>query len=107
MLASSTKLTGRSLIGFREGTGSGEPLYATNPVSGQRLDPDFIPASSEEVGLAARLAAQAFEVYRRVPGRTRGVFLRTIAEKIEAISTEIVERAGQETALPPGRLQAE
>jgi NADP-dependent aldehyde dehydrogenase len=107
MLAPSTKLVGRSLIGFREGNSSGEPLYATNPISGQRLDPGFIPASSDEVDLAARLAAQALEVYRRVPGRSRGAFLRTIAGKIEAISTEIVERAGQETALPAGRLQAE
>jgi len=107
MLASSVKLTGRSLIGFREGTGGGEPHYATNPITGERLEPAFIPATSEEVDLAARLAAEAFEVYRRVPGRDRGAFLRTIATKIEAITSDIVERAGQETALPAGRLQAE
>ena len=107
MLASTVKLTGRSLIGFRAGAGSGEPLYATNPATGQRLEPGFIPASSEEVDLAARLAADAFEVYRRVPGRVRGAFLRSIAAKIEAVAGEIVERAGQETALPASRLQAE
>jgi len=107
MLASTTKLIGRSLIGFREGAGSGDPSYAINPVTGQRLEPAFVPASSEEVDLAARLSAEAFDVYRRLPGRARGAFLRTIAAKIEAISTEIVERAGQETALPAGRLQAE
>ena len=107
MLASTAKLIGRSIIGFRQGVGSGEPLYATNPLTGQRLDPGFIPASSEEVDLAARLSAEAFDVYRRVPGRSRGAFLRAIAAKIEAIAAEIVERAGQETALPPGRLQAE
>src|SRR5580700_8806541 len=107
MLASSVKLTGRSLIGFREGTGGGEPHYATNPITGERLEPAFIPATSEEVDLAARLGAEAFEVYRRIPGRDRGAFLRTIATKIEAIASDIVERAGQETALPAGRLQAE
>src|SRR5580704_14909088 len=107
MLASSVKLTGRSLIGFREGTGGGEPHYATNPITGERLEPAFIPATSQEVDLAARLGAEAFEVYRRVPGRDRGAFLRTIAAKIEAITSDIVERAGQETALPAGRLQAE
>jgi len=107
MLASTTKLIGRSLIGFREGAGSGDPSYATNPVTGQRLEPGFIPASSEEVDLAARLSAEAFDVYRRLPGRARGAFLRKIAANIEAIASEIVERAGQETALPAGRLQAE
>lgn len=107
MLASSVKLAGRSLVGFREGAGVGEPLYPTNPITGQRLEPAFIPASAEEVDLSARLAAEAFEVYWRVSGRDRGAFLRRIAAKIEAIAGEIVMRAEQETALPIGRLQAE
>jgi NADP-dependent aldehyde dehydrogenase len=107
MLASVAKLSGRSLIGFREGAGAGEPLYATAPVTGQHLQPGFIPATGEEVELAARLAAEAFDVYRRTPGRERGAFLRKIAAKIEAIAEDIIERAGQETALPRGRLQAE
>ena len=107
MLASTTKLIGRSLIGFREGAGSSDPLYASNPVTGQRLEPGFIPATPEEVDLAARLSAEAFDIYRRLPGRARGAFLRKIAANIEGIGAEIVERAGQETALPAGRLQAE
>jgi 2,5-dioxopentanoate dehydrogenase len=107
MLASMTKLSGRSLIGFREGAGRAEPHYATNPTTGQRLEPGFIPASEEEVDLAARLAAEAFDSYRHVSGRDRGAFLRTIAKKIESIASEIIDRAGLETALPAGRLQAE
>jgi 2,5-dioxopentanoate dehydrogenase len=107
MLASMTKLSGRSLIGFREGAGSAQPLYATNPATGQQLQPAFIPATTEEVDLSARLAAEAFETYRRTSGRERGAFLRTIAAKIESIADDIIERAGQETALPQGRLQAE
>ncbi len=107
MLASMTKLSGRSLIGFREGAGGGEPLYATNPTTGQRLQPGFIPATEQEVDLAARLAAEAFASYRHVSGRDRAALLRTIAGKIESIASEIIERAGLETALPQGRLQAE
>jgi 2,5-dioxopentanoate dehydrogenase len=107
MLASITKLSGRSLIGFREGQGSGKPLYATNPVTGDRLEPGFIPATEHEVDLAAQLAAQAFQMYRHTSGRERGAFLRTIAARIEAMTGEIVERGGQETALPPARLQSE
>jgi NADP-dependent aldehyde dehydrogenase len=78
-----------------------------NPTTGERLQPGFIPATSEEIELAVRLSAEAFELYQRVSGHDRGAFLRTIAAKIETIAAEIVERAAQETALPQGRLQAE
>src|SRR5579871_5960624 len=107
MLASTTKIAGRSLIGFREGAGSDNPLYASDPTTGQHLQPGFIPATSEEVDLAARLAAEAFDRFRHVSGRDRGAFLRTIAAKMEAIADDIIERAGQETALPKARLQGE
>ncbi len=107
MLASKTKLSGRSLIGFRDGTGVGEAMYATNPTTGERLQPGFIPATAEEVDLAARLATEAFEVYQRVSGRDRGAFLRTIAAKIESVAGDVIERAAQETALPQARLQGE
>jgi 2,5-dioxopentanoate dehydrogenase len=102
-----TTLSGRSLIGLRQGGGSGPELYATDPGTGQRLQPAFIPATAEEVELTVRLAAEAFDVYRHVSGRHRGAFLRKIAEKIEAKAGEVVERAMQETALAQARLQAE
>src|ERR1039458_3106358 len=101
------KLTGRSLIGFRQGNGSGEPLCATDPTTGHSLQPGFIAATKEEVDLAACFASEAFVAYSRTPGRVRGAFLRTIATKIESIAGEIIDRAGQETALPQARLQGE
>jgi len=101
------KLSGRSLIGSREGGGSSQPLFATDPTTGQQLQPAFVAATAEEVELAVRLAAEAFAAYSRVPGRERGAFLRKIAAKIESIANEVVERAGKETALPPARLQGE
>src|SRR6202034_1860771 len=101
------KLSGRSLIEFREGNGSSEPLYATDPTTGHRLEPGFISATAEEVELAVTLAAEAFAAYSRVPGRARGAFLRKIAANIESIAGDVVERAGKETALPPARLQGE
>jgi 2,5-dioxopentanoate dehydrogenase len=102
-----TTLLGRSLIGFREGNGSGELSYATDPTSGQHLQPGFVAASAEEVELATRLASEAFAVYSRVSGCDRGAFLRKIAANIESIAADIVERAQQETALPKARLQGE
>lgn len=100
-------LSGRSLIGFREAAGGGEAIYATDPTTGQRLQPAFIPARPEEVELAVRLAAESFHVYRRISGRDRAAFLRKIAAKIESIAGEVIERAAQETALPAARLQGE
>jgi alpha-ketoglutaric semialdehyde dehydrogenase len=101
------KLAGRSLIGFREGKGSGEALFASDPTTGQHLEPGFIAATPEEVDFAVRLASKAFDSYSRTTGRERGQFLRTIATKIESIAPEIIARAGQETALSPARLQGE
>ena len=101
------KLSGRSLIGFREGKGSGEPAHAVDPTSGQRLQPGFFAATAEEVELAVRIASEAFGTFSRVSGRERGAFLRKIAAKIESIAGDFVARAGQETALPRARLQGE
>ncbi len=107
MLASMARLSGRSLLGFREGAGAGDAVYATDPTTGKPLQPGFIPATEEEVEVAAGLAAKAFDAYRHVSGRDRGVFLRTVAAKIESIADDVVERARQETALSPDRLKAE
>ena len=101
------RISGRSIIGFREGTGAGEASYATNPTTGEHLQPGFVPAATEEVDLAVRLASEAFALYGRIPGRDRGAFLRKIAAKIESISAEVIERAAEETALPQARLQGE
>jgi len=101
------KFSGRSIIGFREGTGGEGAFYAANPANGQRLEPAFVPATAEEVDLAARLSSEAFAVYGRISGREKGAFLRQIAAKIESRGDELVERAAQETALPGARLQGE
>ena len=102
-----TRLAGRSLIGFRDGNGSGKPFYAADPTNGRPFEPGYIAATPQEVELAALLASEAFTAYGRVPGPERGAFLRKIAAKIESIAGDVVERAGQETALPQARLQGE
>ena len=38
--------------------GAGETLYATNPATGERLEPGFVPATAEEVDLAVRLGGR-------------------------------------------------
>src|SRR5947209_4914637 len=99
MQSVTSTITGKSLIGFREGTAAGEVFQAINPVTGTKLQPDFYSALQEEIELAARLAEEAFESYRQTSGRERGRLLRTIAAKLESNASNVVERANRETAL--------
>src|SRR5690348_5465419 len=101
------KLTGRSIVGPQLGATSGKTLHAANPATGEQLEPVFYAASPEEVDRAASLAAAAFADYNRLPGRTKGKFLRRIAEAIEALGEEFISRAVQETALPAPRIKSE
>ena len=78
-----------------------------NPATGQEIEPAFTFARPEDVELAAQLATKAFESFGRDSGSKRGAFLRKIAENIEAVAPDIVERAAKETALPQARLQSE
>ena len=71
MLASSVKLSGTSLIGSRQAPGMGEPHYATDPTTGERLEPGFKPPTEEDIELAVRLSADAFPIYRRTSARER------------------------------------
>jgi 2,5-dioxopentanoate dehydrogenase len=101
------RLTGRSIIGFHDAAGAGQTFRARNPVAGASIVPDFFSASLEDVNAAAQFAHEAFATYGNASGRDRGKFLRQIANNIEAIADELVERAALETALPKARLQGE
>jgi 2,5-dioxopentanoate dehydrogenase len=107
MQETNAHIGGNSLIGFREGSQSGGTFRATSPATGQELEPAFVSANLHDVDLAAQLASKAFETYSRTSGRERGALLRKVAEGLEAISAEVIERANLETALPQARLQSE
>src|SRR5882762_10982615 len=100
-------LTGRAILGFGMGTDAGPAFRAQNPISGESLEPSFFSTTPQEAGRAAYLAHEAFSIYSRKTGREKAVLLRRIAANIEAIADDLVERAGQETALPKPRLQGE
>ena len=106
-IAVQMKLNGRSLIGFRDGAGGQDAFWAMNPAKGERLEPQFFPATADEIEAAVRLGHAAFSTYGRLSGREKGAFLRKIAENTESVAGELIERAELETALPKGRLQAE
>ena len=100
-------LTGANFIGPRESRGGGTSFHAEDPATGARLEPPFAEASPVEVDAAARAAEAAFEAYAALPPARRAAFLRALAERIAAQANGLVERAGQETALPRPRLEGE
>ncbi|MGH9514291.1 MAG: aldehyde dehydrogenase (NADP(+)) [Terriglobales bacterium] len=101
------KLTGKSFIGFGDGSHTSLSFRARNPKTGATLDPPYFSASAEEVNRAVNLAHEAFSGYSRISAKQRGKLLRQIATNIEAVATEVIERAELETALPKARLQSE
>ncbi len=100
-------LQGRSLIGGEPGAENGGAFHGVDPATGESLDPPYQPASPDEAKRAARLAAEAFPIYRKISGAQRAAFLRTIAEKIENLGDALTERMTRETALPTGRAKSE
>jgi len=101
------ELSGRSIIGSRRAAGRGTTFNAVEPVTGQALPPAFASASPDEIESAVTLAQEAFATYGHLPVRDKAAFLRSIAQGIESVTEELIERAGKETALPKARLQTE
>jgi NADP-dependent aldehyde dehydrogenase len=109
MLDQDTKLNllGYSIIGGQSIEGDGAPFRGVDPAKGEQLEPVYHCASIADLNRAADLAEDAFVAFRKLSGRERGRFLRHIADGIEAIVPELVERANRETALPEARLKGE
>jgi alpha-ketoglutaric semialdehyde dehydrogenase len=109
MLDQETKinLRGYSIIDGQSHAGGGAAFRGVDPAKGEQLEPTYHCASIEDLNRAADLAEEAFVAFRKLSGRERGRFLRNIADGIEAIVPELVERANRETALPEARLKGE
>ena len=104
----STELLGTSIIGqARAAAGAGKPFYGVNATTGDRLEPAYHPAGTEELERAVTLAAAAFPEYRDMERQRKAAFLREIAAQIEALGDQLIERAVAESALPEGRIRGE
>ncbi|HEV8592763.1 MAG TPA: aldehyde dehydrogenase (NADP(+)) [Pyrinomonadaceae bacterium] len=101
------EIKGKSLIGLGRGSATGKTFYAFNPQTGKTIEPDFHSATLDELNQAAGLADEARIPYGSLPGKTRAVFLRQIADNIEALGNTLVGRASLETALPNARFVGE
>ncbi|MGD0156557.1 MAG: aldehyde dehydrogenase (NADP(+)) [Terracidiphilus sp.] len=101
------ELQGSSIINGESRIEGGANFHGVDPATGARLEPVYRCASIEDLNVAADLADEAFAVYRKLAGKERARFLRHVADGIEAIVPELVERAHRETALPEARLKGE
>lgn len=101
------EITGKSLIGRTRGKDSGTTFTAFDPRTGAAVGPEFYSATHDEVDAAARLADASRLPFATIPGRARAVFLRRIADNIEALGDQLLERASLETALPVSRFESE
>lgn len=101
------ELTGLSLIEGAPSPGGTRHFHAIEAETGAALEPRIVVASDSEIEAAASRAAASFRDYGRANGATRALFLRTIAEEVEAALPDLIVRAPRETGLPPGRIEAE
>jgi NADP-dependent aldehyde dehydrogenase len=100
-------LTGTMLIGQHSIPGSREAIRAINPATDIALEPAYAGGTAEHVEHACALAWSAFDSYRETPLAARAEFLESIANEIEALGDELIERAMAETGLPRPRIQGE
>lgn len=86
----------------------GESGYrAVNPATGKEVEPQFTVATSAEVDRAVRVAREAMPALRTIDAERTAEFLDRIAEEIEGLGDELIQRAMLETGLPEGRLLGE
>lgn len=106
------KLTGKSLIAdinnltndMQEGQYG---FNGINPLNGEKLSPDFIEASEQDINCAANLANKAFMQMNGIDDYKRAIFLEAIIDEIMALGDELLERATLETALSKERMTGE
>ncbi len=101
------KLTGTSIIGQSRGTITPDTFRAFDPTTGTEVEPPFHSATIAELDRAASLAEAARIPYANIPGSRRAVFLRKIADNIEALGDTLIKRATLETSLPNARFVGE
>lgn len=101
-------LHGMNLVaGTHRAAADGRTFAAVGPTDGRELPCRFHVAAPSEVDACMRAAAAAAPAFAATSGADRAALLEAIAEEILAVGEPLLERAGQETALPAARLTGE
>ncbi|WP_080239786.1 aldehyde dehydrogenase (NADP(+)) [Spirosoma rigui] len=96
-----------SFIGNEPITGEGDLFQAMAPARAETLDDEFTNVTQEQANLAIEKAASAFPAYSTLHPHKRADFLDAIADEIEAIGPDLINRAVLESGLPSGRITGE
>ena len=84
---------------------TGQSIFHSTPFSGPKRE--FYEGNADLISIAATSAEEAFEIYGWSSRKDRAIFLRRIADEIEAIGALVTEIGAQETGLPEARLEGE
>lgn len=101
------KLHGQNIIGKEVGGGGTQTYRAFDPSRGEQLGESFHEATAEEINRALEGAEQAFHQYRQRPAAEIAAFLERIADEINELGDDLINRASAETGLPEARLTGE
>ncbi len=101
------KLTGKNIIGNGKSGEGKDTFTAFDPVRNEPVPIEFHEATDSEIETAMTKAESAFGEYGRRSGSEKAAFLESIAEGIDALGDELIERCNMETGLPVGRLAGE
>jgi NADP-dependent aldehyde dehydrogenase len=96
-----------NFIGHDPAVGEGDLFHAMAPASAETLPDEFTNVTAAQADQAVDKAAAAFSVYAGLHPHKRAVFLDAIATEIEALGSELIDRAVLETGLPVGRITGE
>ena len=100
-------LQGHSLIAGEAAPGTSGTAYGINPATNEQLEPAYTLISEQQLKIATDAAADAFDSFSTLEPEQHARFLEAIAENIEDIGDELIERASTETGLGLARLQGE
>jgi NADP-dependent aldehyde dehydrogenase len=100
-------LTGKSFIGGEPVSSFGTGFRAINPADLTPIEPTFEEATPAAVNRALELAESCRNALGRQSPANRARFLDVVAERIQRLGDELVERVHLETGLPPDRINGE
>lgn len=101
------ELHGSNLIASDPHGNGSETYRATDANTGEPLSPEFTDATPEELDRAMAQARTAYDHLRTGPAEAKAALLDRIADEIEALGDQLVERVHAETALSEGRIRGE
>ena len=97
----------KNIIGFSVSSEGETFTQGFNPETNKPLPGDFSNANFEEVSLAVHKASEAFDIYRKISGKQKSIFLNAIADEIENIGELLIDRCCAESGLPKARIMGE